>query len=83
MDGHRLTQLADQINQHENLMLRLLEAQALSEVAIQMDFLSLPNQTIFHYLAALNEAISQSRELSEQLVKSLGRIKQGKDTSFS
>jgi hypothetical protein len=74
MDGFRLAQLTNQINQQENLIQRLLEVEALSGVAVQMDFLALPRSTVFQYLSALSEAISQSRRLSQAVLFGLEKL---------
>jgi hypothetical protein len=75
MDGQlSLSQLVHQINQQEQLSHQLCKAEALSEIALSPDFLDNAKCTVYQYLATLNDIITQSLELNEQVLKTLQQL---------
>lgn len=79
MDSASLSQVVRQINQQTNMQeklnQRLAEAEALVQILISTDFLSLSKSTMFNYFAAINESLTQSKELSEQALDTLLQLK--------
>jgi hypothetical protein len=79
MDSASLSQLVNQINQQtntqENLKQRLAEAEALTQVLMATDFLDFSKSTMFNYVSAINEIVTQSKLLSEQMFDALLELK--------